>query len=633
MPNPKTQAHYSHPIAKMIEDRLMYYASERQTFEEDWRLDYDAWRRIYSETWKKGEGHNWRSKIFVGLTDLKVRIVNAALNDSLKGFPFSLEANEEMGEAEGSFVPDHDENRRRAGKMERHIQLLLEGMKAQDIMPDITLEDIVYGNVFSFCPIMLRFQHRRWRGDKYGEMPGGEPIVGWSSYLDTRHVLGFKHLSIWDVFKDPNAMTPQDGDGIGDRKFMSAGEFQRFTSTGRGFIKSAVNALLARASSGTSEERAYAQVGDEGPEKDLLSYRRGTFEVFRFWGTLHKNELENTCGPDEIRVLRDQYTKEEWKNSGEFEVGAVIVNIGETWGLVKISRNPFMGVRPYQQTVYRKVPHRAYGDSLPRVMRDSQQWVNSLARGLIDNLAFSAVATGILNLHKLEPGTDNAMTPGKFMEVREGFQGSVKDVLQAFEFPNYTRDLMPMIEKVEQWASEESVPNMLGGQTEAAQPETAYATSRLWEAAHTLLSDPLKNIDRGTIVPIVTEMYHQEMRNPRVPEEYKGDFIPKARGFKSFEDKHIKNLKMSEILQLALSSDVLLQLTKVREVWRRKMESLGENPDDLVPTDKELEHVLREMQQHVQNLTAENVSLKTELAKVSQPPVGREEAAPSGLYS
>jgi len=608
MANPKTQESLTHPIAGLIQDRFQKYANDRQEYEAEWRLDYDSWRRIYSKPWKQAEGHDWRSQIFVGLTDVKVRIATASINDALMGFPFDLHPTPMPESAPGYRIPLEDA-RTRCARMKTRIEDQLEEMSAAEKMRHIVLSCVVYGTVFTTCPVLIPYRVRRYRGQYLGMDSRGQQLETWTRHVEEGKRLGFRILNLWDVFCDLNGSSPQDCEGIGDRRFYTPGELLRFTQQSSGFESRWVREIVQAAQHDDQDTPAgNATTGDRGPERDRISRRPGNIEVFQYWGRIEKRELDR-MDQSAVRYLKDQYEPDEWKDAEDFEVGAVIARSDQRFGLIKLTRNWNDGWRPYQMARYREIPNTLLGEGLPRGMRDSQMMVNSLTRATVDNLAISAVAWGFIKSSAIEPWESNVIQPGLFKKLREGFQGRIQDILQVPGWPNYTAALQPMIQQFQQWASEESVPNLLGGQTEQEQPETAFATQKLWSGAHTLLGDPLRNLDAGVITPIVDEFYQYNMTDPAVPDAEKGDFTCRATGYKSFQDKQVRAGRLGQIMQVALKFQALGQMTKLRELYRAWVRTQDEDPDQILFSDEQMQKIMgRAQQEAMQEASMQDVA-------------------------
>ena len=574
-------------LASLVDGRLERYSSDRSSWESEWRLDYDSWQRVYSEKWKAMEGVDWRSNIFVGITDLKVRTIVATLNDALgQKFPFDVQPTPEPDQMPGSYQIKPDEMAWRSRNMRRLIEDQLVEMRADRELKSAILELVVYGNVVIKCPILVPYKRRRYMTELQGAIDG-QPYYSFNRKVTQGHRLAFRHIDLFSFFCDADATSPQEGEGCVHKQLFSAGEFLRYTKSSRGFIPEEIKRVLEE----LTKDGRISTTTDEGPTKDDVTRRR-PIEVKEYWGLVTRREIEE--GGGDFEIILDEYRKfdpEQLDDYEELEVVLVVAN----GHLIKVAPNYLDGQRPFLLGRYDIVPNRIFGWGVPKRMRDAQAMLNSSVRGFIDNMAVSANVMGAMDPEAFMPGTSNRFAPGEMKLMKKGADSG--KALKAIVFPNIGASLLPMIELFERYASEQSVPNLLSGQSEQSQPKTAFGLSKLWEGSHKQMTEPLRNIDDDLIEPIVTEFYHWNMSDPTVPDQYKGDCQCQATGYSSFQDKTVKGERIRFLLQLALDSQVMGAAIKILPLVKDLVKTLDEDPDLRVASEEEFNDKMMEMQQ------------------------------------
>ena len=120
---------------------------------------------------------------------------------------------------------------------------------------------------------------------------------------------------------------------------------------------------------------------------------------------------------------------------------------------------------------------------------------------------------------------------------------------------------------------------------------TASGLSMLLEAAGNQIKDPINNIDKGVLEPLVKELYYELLDDPEVPNEAKGDFKIVALGANGLMFKEQVTQRRREFLQLVMASPLLQQIIKpegVTALIRDVADGLGMETVDLVPSKTEM---------------------------------------------
>jgi hypothetical protein len=246
---------------------------------------------------------------------------------------------------------------------------------------------------------------------------------------------------------------------------------------------------------------------------------------------------------------------------------------------------------------FERNPDSIWGTGIADMLKHVQSDVNAIRRATMNNLNLTAYPQVVINddvLAQFAPGARAALVPGKIWHVRNSFQGTVKPV-DFFNIPSVYPQLSGEFERALVMADRVSgIPEYSQGLAAGAKngaAGTASGLSMLLEAAGNQIKDPINNIDKGLIEPLVKELYYELLDDPEVPNEAKGDFKIVALGANGLMFKEQVTQRRREFLQLVMASPLLQQILKpegVTALIRSLADGLGMETDDLVPTKTEM---------------------------------------------
>jgi hypothetical protein len=605
----------------MSEDRLAKYIlteyfepwkAQRQCLEEEWYTAYDAFRGKYSsgnlERWKKLEGTEWRSKVFVRLTKIKVVSAVSQIEDVIfqgRNLPFSISPTPVPELAPGILLPPQ-EAQLRAQLMQRHLEDVLTETNFDRKLMSSILECAIYGMSWLKSPHVQGVS-------EYGydlAVPGLEGARNipphildqhgrYSPTTRTRTKPTVTHPSVWDIFFDMEAPDVQSGLGIIHREKMSKGRFYDLLNQ-PGFNKAKVKKVCAEWGDHTGQTD-----DNEGPGKQEINERKQGIEVLEFWGRVPVVELRRSEGHsrnfNDITGLR------------EVEVKTVIAG-DQVIYKTEPNRIPGPIKRPFHVFKWEEVPHEVGGVGVPENMKDSQMMVNSGVRCFIDNKALSGNVLMAGNPANLAPGEDYTVYPGKFFELSANVQRA-RDGLEFFAPPDVGRGLLELVNLFERFADEESnLPRILQGETSQNDPKTAFAFSRLIMNANKTLGKVVRNMDEGQIEPVVQGQYHWAMAT-HPNQRMKGDYRIKATGFKSFNDQLIRGENLQNYFMFMISNQMTGMMLRPMEFAREIALARDIDPEKFLLSTPEFE---ARSQQYMQMLAGQQVQQQTyELQKIA----------------
>lgn len=569
-------------VSQIKDDYFAYMRRERQNLlEDDWNLCYDAFMGKYSSSnlkrWKALEGSDWRSKVFVRLTKVKVVAATSQLEDIyFQGgkIPFNLTPTPMPESGPGVWL-EPVEAERRCKRMKKRIEDIYTEIKYERKLMSAILEKAVYGMTVHKCPVIRPIKKIGYELS-LPQLPGLDLYYGPELTRQFgRHRIKVEniqfptveHPNLWDVFWDLEYDDPHEGQGIVHRVKMSVGRLRQLAER-PGYDKAAIMRVIA----GATENPSYDE--SEDPNRRNLQKKRRNIDVIEWNGRVDVDCLKET-------PLEDEKFK-----GVEAEIFTIIAGDEIIFPPKKIFYPG--GQRPFNFSYWENVPHESRGVGIPANIQDSQMMVNSGVRCFIDNKALSGNVLIAGNPRNLAPGQNMGVYPGKFFELAESVD-DVRQALQYFSPPDVGRGLLDLVNLFERFADEESnLPRLMHGESSKSDPKTAFAFNRLIQNANKQLGKVIRNTDEGLVEPDTTGLYHYLMMTD--PDEtIKGDYQCNATGFTSYQDQVIRGENIQQFLMFALSNQFLQFLVKPMPLLREVAKTRDIDPDEFLVTDEEFE--------------------------------------------
>jgi hypothetical protein len=161
------------------------------------------------------------------------------------------------------------------------------------------------------------------------------------------------------------------------------------------------------------------------------------------------------------------------------------------------------------------------------------------------------------------------------------------------------------------------MPKIMQGATlDKRKPDTFSELNMLMQNAGKYIGGVIKNFDEGTLEPVCQDFYDYNMQDPDV-KAGKGNFIAKATGFSSYQDRVIRLNKIMQALNIALSHEGMAQEVKLGEILKVVYESLDVDAMKVLKSEKDkLEEMdaaanspARKMEEQLMKLKIENEML------------------------
>jgi hypothetical protein len=430
-----------------------------------------------------------------------------------------------------------------AKKMEKKIHDQLDESGATKHLRSTAFEMALFGTGVMKGPFATNKEYPNWTEDGVYE-----PLI--------KTVPEISHVSIWNLYWDPDAVNMDQAQYIIERHKMSRTELYNLKK--RPFFRA--NVIDDVISEGESYTKKYW-------EDDLRDYapRFGVnrFEVLEYWGEVSIELLE----ANEVEI------PEEMMGAGQLQANIWYCN----GRILRFVLNPFKPARiPYFAVPYELNPYSLAGIGVGENMNDSQTLMNGFMRMAVDNAVLSGNLVFEVDETNLVPGQELTVYPGKVFRRQGGAPGQS---LFGTKFPNVSNENMQLFDKARQLADESTgIPSFSHGQTGiTGVGRTASGISMLMSAASGNVKTVIKNIDDYLLGPLGKALFNFNMQFDFDP-TIRGDLEVNARGTESLMANEVRSQRLMQFLQIA-SNPALMPFAKMPYIIREIAKSMDLDPD------------------------------------------------------
>ena len=413
------------------------------------------------------------------------------------------------------------------------------------------------------------------------------------------------HVSCWDLYPDPSALSLEDAEYVIERHRMNRSQLRALRH--RPFFD--VDAIEACLTMGSSYEERHFE-NDLYADNDPI-YNEDRFEVLEYWGVLDAKMAEeiqldlpkNTSPLDQIQVNA-------WICGNE---------------ILRVVLNPFVPERlPYQVFPYEKNPYRFFGIGVPENMEDAQLLMNGHVRMAIDNLALAGNLIFEVDENMMVPGQSMDIYPGKIFRRQSGAPGTG---ITGIKFPSTAVENLQMYDKARQLADEETgIPSIVHGQTGVTGTgRTAAGLSMLMGSAGLGIKTVIKNIDDHLLRPLGENMFMWNMQFSEDEDATMGDLEIKPKGTTSVMMKEVRSQRLTMLLQ-TVSNPMLAPFVKLPTLIKELAIAQDMEPDELVNDVNEAQ-IFAEI---LRGLNGQPTGEEAAASGEQQPNMGAPEGVPAG---
>ena len=539
------------------------FAEGRKPYEEVWR---DCWWNYIGQynpdkKLQTTEGQYGRSRIFVRLTQQKVRAAQAKIMESL-GFeiPFKM-------------IPLNDnpvteyQLETIANAQKDIIRNQFKDINLRDLFDTQVLEMCIYGTAILKGPVISKHTVEgiveNTRNVLGMRIPMWKiPFKGYSRWRRVYEEAYRKEVyavSIWDFYTDNNADDAESSIGNMEKHEYTPYEFQNKYLNNNEYdqenvIKAFNMACVPQEVQDLEIKRGEKYMGEQTPKDTQVT-------VIEYWGQAPYNLLKPYLKNEEGEDVN-------YKDTDIVECAVTLAAINTSSNtlanplILKASINQ-SGKRIYKVCPFVKIPGSPYGIGVAESIKDSQKIINSLSRLLIDNKVLSGNGMFAIQKDQLDTrATKDGLKvyPGKVFFVK----GDVNQAIRPLIFPDITGGIELALDRFERWADEESgIPKYSQGEASSSfLNKTASGMSMIINQSNIFLKTTLRNIDEFWIKPLAKDFNALNEIDGSYPNEINYPLDVVALGVDSLMAKEVKFESAMKLFQVAKETDLMPYINK-----------------------------------------------------------------------
>jgi len=405
--------------------------------------------------------------------------------------------------------------KRAAMEMEKKMHDQLEESHASKHLRSVAFEMSLFGTGILKGPFAFDKEYARWNDD--GEY---DP--------DFVTIPKVEHVSIWDLYPDPDSRNMDEAEFVIQRHRMSRTQLRNLKHRPH-FREESIELAIDY---GASYQREYWEhtLDDNNSTESVERY-----EVLEYWGVVDAETAE----------AADLDIPKELEDLDEIQVNVWVCN-GQVLRLVL---NPFTPSRiPFAAVPYEMNPYSFFGIGVAENMNDTQLLMNGFMRMAVDNGALSGNLLIEIDETNLVPGQDMSVYPGKVFRRQAGAPGQA---IFGTKFPNVTQELLLMFDKARQLSDESTgIPSYSHGVSGVMSVgRTASGMSMLMGASQQAIKTVVRNIDDYLLSPIGRALFAFNMQFDFNPEMV-GDLEVIARGTESLMRNEVRSQRLIQFMQM-----------------------------------------------------------------------------------
>ena len=594
-----TEHAYSTDLAEYVDKKIKQWGDQKKEFIElKFQRNYDAVtnKDYRANTWKKKEGVGWRSKTWMGFIRVKIwTLYSVFLDTVLQGgqIPFDLKPDPyEPEDVPEGYIEDRDN---RIERMRKKIKGQLKARKAdRDTMKE-WLSGAYYGMAFSKFDVeevnrRVFKQVDMGLGDvsEYLEPEEAGQYTRFEAALETEDVPGHRYVSVWNIAWDMEVDNLQDGEGYAERIPSSTSDLFELQEN-PGYIKKKIKEVIERSRDKTTGSEDFASMT---PGARSIKERSKKFPRYEYYMVAPRKLVE------EFEKNMKRRYKTEPVSLGRIEDYAFAENDGDTVEIIgeivdreiiRHIRNE-TGKRNCHMFKMEVALDESHGVGVADNMEDVQSSLVGMIRAFEDNKKLSANVTSVVKSRFFaNPSQLDEIVPGKKYEIADTCP-DVRQAILPIVFPDVGESLISGITLMERWKDDVSmIPTILQGfNLPKHKADTAFEINTMMEQSGKYIGMIVRNNDEMMIEPKITDIYEYNMiYDP--DDSCKANCKVTAEGFTGFRNNLVRAESLKAILSMVLSSEVLLGQVKIPPHLRPIYESLGEDPDDFLKSEEELQ--------------------------------------------
>ena len=440
-----------------------------------------------------------------------------------------------------------------------------------------------------------------------------EPGI-YDQVIDEESTKGVEHVTVWEMYRDMEALTPESGQYVIRRQKVSPYDIKQLADKPN-FIPAKIAQVIKDLPNSDHPDGSNTTPDSTNslpPYLREVTGRKKTIDRREFWALVPTSKviafqakMEALMGMENLDGIPDGELATDDQNQGDM-VRCLCTTAN---GLI-IQFVPDPGKLPYYRVEWEPDNDSPNGRGIPDNLEATQKTLNGMIRSYEDNTKLLANLMVAVQEDLFHGDIEDVFEEGGIMRMKgEDPSMDMSKAMKQFVFRDITGSLVKGIDMFLQFADMEShVPRAEQGQ-QSANPQTAFELQQRLERAGKYIGNAIRRFDK-IIRWIVDDFHTYNMANPEIPDG-KGDFVVKALGFTSFQNRVIKLQKLMQMLTIILGSEELSQRAKLRWLLDEITKALDLDPDELWKSDEELQ-AQREAQE--QSAAAQLQLAQTQLA-------------------
>jgi hypothetical protein len=316
---------------------------------------------------------------------------------------------------------------------------------------------------------------------------------------------------------------------------------------------------------------AFAGITDSNPYLFKNKYM-----LLEYHGPISASELEKlSVEPPAYDPKDSQYYGEVWVCAGKV-IRVELENIEASFEV------------PYALSTWKKDPTSVFGYGSPLLMKDAQRVARETWRMILDNASLSSGPQVALHRTYVEPQNGSwEMHPGKAWNLLDSGV-DVEKAIQFFDVPNMTGNLLPILDKADQMAEQESLTPMLAGGLQGADTaDSATGQLVLREASTTILDFLSEDWDDNVTEKVVRRMYGWNMQYNPDP-SIKGNYAIDVRTSTEYKNKQMHVRDMERLRMEAQSNPHVAAVINMPELVKASLSMMHLPTSSIVKTEEEI---------------------------------------------
>jgi len=374
-----------------------------------------------------------------------------------------------------------------------------------------------------------------------------------------------EHVSIWDLYPDPDARTISDAEYMIQRHRMNRSQIRGLKNRPH-FREESIELAIEI---GPNYNQEY---WEEALEDNQTNAEVNRFEVLEYWGMLDMDTAEE-AGID----IPDKY----------FDRDQIQVNVWVCNGqILRLVINPFTPSRiPFSAVPYEVNPYSFFGVGLAENMEDTQEIMNGFMRLAVDNAALSSNLLIEVDETNLVPGQDLTVYPGKIFRRQAGAPGQA---IFGTKFPNVTNECLMMFDKARQLTDEATgMPSYSHGISGVmGVGRTASGMSMLMGAAAQNIKAVVRNIDDYLLSPVGQALFAFNMQFNFDKDVAKGNLEVVPRGTESLMRNEVRSQRLLQFMQMT-ANPAMAPFVKYDYILREMAASMDLDEDKILNDPRE----------------------------------------------